>query len=259
MGKIFNSPEVVRVYTGSYWDEPLLHKDFEKMFDSDEGLLIHELVNLPKSCAERKVNEVVKRIRIIKVHVCILTYLKRRTPKFLGRKNAMKMLINNLDNVFESVQLEYKLSHGDFPDVESFAERLRHVDDFSCFRSVDKKTLKILDDLILKDIPAIMKGSGGVSGPGDKMVHEGEGDTSTILDHGSEKTGPLQNTLLPLLLFGSAMLLAFAYIGLFLLTMKDVGGVGSILPVALVDHFVQVGQCIRRYVFDTIPSGEALI
>ena len=49
MGKIFtNSPEVVRVYTGSYWNGRLINHDFEQMFKKDEQLLVQELVDLPR-------------------------------------------------------------------------------------------------------------------------------------------------------------------------------------------------------------------
>jgi len=165
MGKIFHSPEVVRVYTGSYWDEPLVHDDFETMFESDEWLLINELVNLPKSCAERKVNEVVKRIRIIKVHVCILTYLKNHMPRWFGKKKMQEALIEDLEQIFDIVRIENNLSSGDFPDVNDFANCLREVEDFSSFVAADKKTLRLLDDLILIHIPKIMKGTSGISDP----------------------------------------------------------------------------------------------
>ncbi len=94
MGKIFRSPEVVRVFTGSYWDEKLVHDDFKSMFESDEWLLINELVNLPKSCAERKVNEVVKRIRIIKVLNCRCD--RHRLSLFI--------FVCNLTYIFDAIQ-----------------------------------------------------------------------------------------------------------------------------------------------------------
>jgi len=165
MGKIFDSPEVVRVYTGSYWDEPLQHDDFQSMFESDEWLLIHELINLPKSCIERKVNELVKRIRMIKVHVCILAYLKKQMPYWFRKKIARENLIQNLDKVFNAVQSEYKLSEGDMPDINEFAQCLMEVKDFSKFKTIDKEILRTLDDMITCDIPAIMKGAGGITGP----------------------------------------------------------------------------------------------
>jgi len=165
MGKIFDSPEVVRVFTGSYWDEPLQHDDFAGMFESDEWLLIHELVNLPKSCAERKVNEIVKRIRIIKVHVCILNYLKSQMPRWFGKRRIQEGLIENLEAIFETVRIEHGLSSGDFPEVQEFAACLEKVDDFSTFVHTDRKTLHQLDDLLLTTIPNIMKGLTGITDP----------------------------------------------------------------------------------------------
>lgn len=165
MGKIFKSPEVVRVYTGSYWDEPLVHDDFRHMFDSDEYLLVNELINLPKSYAERKVNEVVKRIRIIKVHICILTYLRKQMPRWFGKKRVQEALIENLEQIFDVVRVAHNLSAGDFPDLEDFRKCLFEVEDFSSFMIADKKTLRRLDELISTHIPNIMKGSSGISTP----------------------------------------------------------------------------------------------
>jgi GTPase SAR1 family protein len=165
MGKIFKSPEVVRVYTGSYWDEPLVHDDFRHMFDSDEYLLVNELINLPKSYAERKVNEVVKRIRIIKVHICILTYLRKQMPRWFGKKRVQEALIENLEQIFDVVRVAHNLSAGDFPDLEDFRNCLFEVEDFSSFMIADKKTLRRLDELVSTYIPNIMKGSSGISTP----------------------------------------------------------------------------------------------
>ena len=67
MGKITRSPEVSRVYVGSYWDEPLQHTDYEGLFKKDSKLLIEELKQLPASAAARKINDFVVRIRTVKV------------------------------------------------------------------------------------------------------------------------------------------------------------------------------------------------
>ncbi len=94
-----------------------------------------------------------------------MTYLKKKTPTWFGKKKAMENMIENLEDVFDAVRVEYKLSVGDFPDVDEFARCLEDVDDFSDLVAADKKTLRRLDELIIKDIPAIMKGAAGLSGP----------------------------------------------------------------------------------------------
>jgi len=187
MGKIFDSPEVVRVHTGSYWDEPLMYDDFQSMFENDERLLIDELKNLPKSCVERKVNALVKRVRMIKVHVCILTYLKKQTPRWFGKEKARENLIQNLDKVLKAVQSEYNLSEGDMPDTNELSQCLKRQEDFSTFGRVDKRTLRTLDDMILRDIPTIMKGAGGITGPqGNVSKKHGSNQDSSRVEAGNE-------------------------------------------------------------------------
>jgi hypothetical protein len=49
----------------------------------------------------RKVNEMVKRIRLAIVNICILGYLKSEMPRFWGKEAVQERLINSLPAVFE--------------------------------------------------------------------------------------------------------------------------------------------------------------
>ncbi len=271
MGKIFKTPEVVRVYAGSYWDEPLVHDDFESMFESDEWLLINELVNLPRSCAERKVNEVVKRIRMIKVHICLLSHLKQQMPRWFGKKKAQEDLINNLKEVFITVRLEYKLSTGDFPDIKEFTKCLNDVEDFASFPIADSKTLKLLDDLIDNEIPKIMEGAVGVTGSGEtpskhrkrtpmrpKSRSSDSGDTSSSNSVNDDKEGtslvdekasmPPKQRAAPIywILFIGIPLMYAALCYCVLLDVDNSMG----LPPALVEHCIQAVSFFQTHVYD---------
>jgi len=162
MGKIFQTPEVVRVYCGSFWDKELQHDDFKDMFKHDEELLFDELMNLPASAAARKVNEIVKRVRALRVHLCILGYLKRQLPIFVGRTKAQTNLIDSLPSILSEIKTTFDLSDGDMPDSDVLACKLR-ASDFKSFPKLDRKLLTELDNLILVDIPELMRGVGGVS------------------------------------------------------------------------------------------------
>lgn len=156
MGKLFSTPEVVRVYTGSYWNKDLIHTDFEGMFNADEEWLLDELMRLPSVSAERKVNAVVKRVRLIKVHLCILGHLRQKLPKFFGHARARQALLDDLEQVFESVRNQYKLSEGDMPDVEDFRQRLSAFEDFRVFPMLDTEDLDKLEDILTTALPTIM-------------------------------------------------------------------------------------------------------
>jgi len=156
MGKIFDSPEVVRVYTGSYWNGNLINDDFEKMFTKDEKLLVRELIDLPRCAAERKVNQMVNRIRLVKVHICILGTIRDMTPRFIGKKRSRQQILTELDVILDNVRVEFNLSKGDMPDAKEFAENLKKFHDFSVFPPINRPLIDSLDRLVEKDIPEIV-------------------------------------------------------------------------------------------------------
>lgn len=59
--------QVLRVYVGSFWDEPLMYDDNAALFDMEERDLMNDLRELPRNSAVRKINELVKRCRLAKV------------------------------------------------------------------------------------------------------------------------------------------------------------------------------------------------
>lgn len=74
LGKVIKTPEVARVYIGSFWDQPLFINDNRKLFEAEEHDLLRDLESLPKSLAVRKLNDFVKRARFVKV-CCIFISL----------------------------------------------------------------------------------------------------------------------------------------------------------------------------------------
>jgi len=156
MGKIFDSPEVVRVYTGSFWNGALINSDFAKMFDKDEKLLVRELMDLPRCASERKVNQMVNRIRLVKVHVCILGTIRRLTPRFFGKKSSREEILNDIETIMDDVRIQYDLSQGDMPNPNEFRECLEKFSDFSVFPKTDLALVKKLDFLLDTAIPDIV-------------------------------------------------------------------------------------------------------
>jgi len=67
LGKVLNTPEVCRVYIGSFWDEELKCRDCENLLKAEEEDLLNDLKALPRNAAIRKVNEMVKRAKLAKV------------------------------------------------------------------------------------------------------------------------------------------------------------------------------------------------
>ena len=69
LGKVLGTPEVSRVYIGSFWDQPLRYDMNRKLFEAEEQDLFADLQSLPRNAALRKLNDLIKRARLAKVGI----------------------------------------------------------------------------------------------------------------------------------------------------------------------------------------------
>jgi len=156
LGKTMSSPEVARVYVGSFWQEPLHVMDNADLFEKEEKDLMKDLAVLPRQSAVRKINELVKRIRKVKTLAHIIGYLKSQMPNLMGKEKKQQKLINDLPNVFRTIMKKYNLSPGDFPDINKMSEKLREAK-FSEFATLSAKQIDELDHVLNSDIPKLME------------------------------------------------------------------------------------------------------
>eukprot|EP00442_Polarella_glacialis_P005824 CAMPEP_0115068208 /NCGR_PEP_ID=MMETSP0227-20121206/11837_1 /TAXON_ID=89957 /ORGANISM="Polarella glacialis, Strain CCMP 1383" /LENGTH=114 /DNA_ID=CAMNT_0002454399 /DNA_START=141 /DNA_END=482 /DNA_ORIENTATION=+ len=57
LGKVIDTPEVSRVYVGSFWDEPLKNENLRELFEKEENDLYTRIAQLPRTASVRKVND----------------------------------------------------------------------------------------------------------------------------------------------------------------------------------------------------------
>lgn len=155
LGKTMSSPEVARVYVGSFWQEPLQSMDNAALFEMEEKDLMKDLAVLPRQSAVRKINELVKRIRKVKTLAYIVGHLKSQMPTLMGKEKKQQKLIQDLPNVFRSILKKYNLAAGDFPEIQAFAAKLKEVK----FQELAPLNTKYIDDLervLTEEIPQLM-------------------------------------------------------------------------------------------------------
>ncbi|CAM9104940.1 unnamed protein product [Choristocarpus tenellus] len=159
MGKVFNNPEVVRVYVGSFWDQELKHNAHHRLFEADQDSLTQELVNLPRLSAIRKINGVIKRTKMVKTEACILSYLREEMPRF-GKAAKRQEMLDNLGEILQLVKEMYGLHDADMPDPDALRIKLSHAD-FMTFPKLGPNSLRQLDDILTVEIPKVVDEGGG--------------------------------------------------------------------------------------------------
>lgn len=156
LGKVLHTPEVSRVYIGSFWDNPLHFDMNRKLFELEEQDLFSDLQSLPRNAALRKLNDLIKRARLAKVHAYIISELRKDMPSMFGKDNKKKDLIKNLGEVYARIQRDHQISLGDFPDMKRMQEQLTHHD-FTKFHALKPKLIEIVDQMLSVDIARLMQ------------------------------------------------------------------------------------------------------
>lgn len=156
LGKVLNTPEVARVYIGSYWDNPLHFDTNRKLFELEEQDLFNDLQSLPRNAALRKLNDLIKRARLAKVHAYIISHLKKEMPSMFGKDAKKKELIKALPEIYSQIQREQQISPGDFPSIEKMKEVLQHQD-FTKFHQLKPKLIETVDQMLSNDIARLMQ------------------------------------------------------------------------------------------------------
>ncbi|KAK3199821.1 hypothetical protein Dsin_023236 [Dipteronia sinensis] len=160
LGKVLNTPEVSRVYIGSFNDKPVSEAATgpigKELFEREQEDLLSDLKDIPKKACDRRINEFVKRARAAKIHAYIISHLKKEMPAMIGKAKTQQRLIDNLADEFGKVQREHHLPPGDFPNVEQFKEVLSGYN-FDKFEKIKPKMIQSVDDMLGYGIPDLLK------------------------------------------------------------------------------------------------------
>lgn len=156
LGKVIHTPEVLRVYIGSHWSSTeSTHSDNKTLILAEMQDLLQDLYALPRYSAIRKVNDLVKRCRLARIHAYLLATLRNEMPAMFGKSSRQNELLNKMSDVFTRVQKITNLPPGDFPDITKFKNGLSEMD-FTKLPKLNQKILDKLQQALNEDLPRLM-------------------------------------------------------------------------------------------------------
>ena len=159
---MIQTPEVSRVYIGSFWDGPLQNDETAPLLEAEMADLLTDLNSLPSSAAVRKVNELVKRMRLLKAHAHLVDHLRREMPSMFGKDKKKAALLADMPAQFRTVCRTNNLPPGDFPEIAKFKSVVQELD-FAEFPKLDGKRMKSgklmqqLDHALAVTLPELMR------------------------------------------------------------------------------------------------------
>ena len=148
----------------------------QALLDRDRTLLSNDLSLLVKDAPVRKVNRLIKRVRLLKVQSLLLAYMKEQMPLLMGRKKKQQGLVEQLDAVYEAVHIRsvtdcvdhpscnrpcvcvcrHDVSLGDFPDKSKFRRYLQEVD-LGEVKTLKRGMLESLDMILNVEAPRLFQ------------------------------------------------------------------------------------------------------
>lgn len=155
ISKVLNVPECPKVFVGSFWDQQLKYDLYRKLFEKELQSLFDDLQDLPKYAAMRKMNDFIKRARMVKVHAYIISNLKNDMPKVFGKNRKKKELIKNLSVLFKKIQEDHMVAASDIPELTGMQEKLTQAD-FNKFPPLQTRLIAQVDYMLDRDIADLM-------------------------------------------------------------------------------------------------------
>jgi EH domain-containing protein 1 len=153
LSRIFKKPEVVRVYIGSFWNQPTPYES-RNFFDDEEEDLFYDIKSMPRNAVVRKLEYLIRRSQLAKLHAYLISELCDEMNYFF--KDTRKIeLIESLSVIYKKIERKYGFPTDDFPNLKQMQEKLKDFD-FSKFKSLNHNLIDAVDKMLTYDIPRLM-------------------------------------------------------------------------------------------------------
>lgn len=136
LGKIFTTPEVPKVYIGSFWKYMPDKTIVSKTILEDTDALLKEITDLPNTCKTRRINDVVKRAKQVRIHATIMDEMVRSQTFGFNLEKALNS--KKYFTLFPTIARNYGFVLSDMPNDQDFKQKASRSDG-KMWKKIDKK------------------------------------------------------------------------------------------------------------------------
>lgn len=160
LGKVIKTPEVPKVHVVSAIHGQVRNPEVSGLLEADQGKLLNHLLSLKSKSRSRRLDELIKRAKKLRVHMHIVNHLRNqlRWRNWLGwifSSNVQSEILKNLSDHFKAVQQKTNLPESDFPDLSLFHQHIMSCDLLAF--GFAEHSLEILDHVINCDVPNLKR------------------------------------------------------------------------------------------------------
>ena len=119
LSRVIMTPELPRLYIGSFTDEPYFPHSLTYVFENDALALYKLLLEMPYISAKNKINLIYQRTKNLYAYCLLVDKIYKNKP-FLRKKSYISRVKKNLSSVIDSIVLTHDVNKMDFPDAEAF-------------------------------------------------------------------------------------------------------------------------------------------
>uniref|UniRef100_A0A7E4ZX43 Dynamin-type G domain-containing protein n=1 Tax=Panagrellus redivivus TaxID=6233 RepID=A0A7E4ZX43_PANRE len=157
LSKVIDTPEVPKVYIGSFTEKQSKNSEILELFKDDYADFFKELERLPNQVVARRVNDVIKRAKSVRVHALLMDEILRQIGllKTEGRFHTV-LGDERLRAIFVDIRLKHRLAESDMPNYRLYQENaLKSY--FKDWKRADETLLLRIEEFLMKDISTIIE------------------------------------------------------------------------------------------------------
>jgi len=187
LGKVFDCPEAVVVYVGSFRDGEVQNPELKTLFSQSMNELVTDVAQLPSTSGINKINDIVKRITKVKLNALILdTIANLDGIKGKVGKSWRKKVEKYLPAVLAHVQKQYKILTGHMPKAEDFVKNvIQKIDSTEIPLELDHEKISALDRMLRTDMKKLMR----------SLTEEDTPEEEEVAEYSTETTRPRISSL----------------------------------------------------------------